>query len=376
MRRYIVSLFLLFVSVTCLSQIRVNNLLCDNLTNPVGIGEAQPGFTWQLISDKRDVMQTAYEVRVSESKSSLQKGKKLQWNSGKIKSDESVHVSYNGAALQSGLKYFWQVRVWDNQGNVSNWSEPAYFQMAFLNTNDWKAKWIEPGFTDIVGQPSPMFRKQFSAKKKIQSATAYITAHGLYEAQINGHRVGDAYFTPGWTSYNKRLQYQVYDVTNLLTKGSNAIGVTLGSGWYRGHLAWGSNKNIYGKDISLLMQLTITYSDGSTETIVSDGSWKSTTGSIISSSIYDGETIDDRKAKPGWTLPGYDDSKWSDVKVGDFSKDNLIATINEPAKKHETFKPVKVITTPKGEKVIDFGQNLVGWVMLKVKGNAGRYCYY
>ncbi len=371
MRKYLVSAFLFFISISCFSQLKVEHLLCNNLPNPVGTDISQPEFTWQLNSDKRDVMQTAYEIRVGESEPLLLKGKNLQWNSGKIKSDQSVHVSYNGTALQSGKKYFWQVRTWDNHGNISNWSEPAFFQMALLNKNDWKAKWIEPGFTDIVGQPSPMFRKEFSATKKIKSATAYITAHGLYEAKINGRRVGDAYFTPGWTSYNKRLQYQVYDVTNLLKKGGNAIGVTLGSGWYRGHLAWGSNKNIYGKDISLLLQLAITYSDGSTKTIVSDGSWKSATGGIISSSIYDGETIDDRKAKSDWTLPGYDDSKWSDVKVGDFSNDNLIATHNEPAKKHETFKPVKIITTPKGEKVIDFGQNLVGWVMLKVKGNAG-----
>ncbi|HSN07517.1 MAG TPA: family 78 glycoside hydrolase catalytic domain, partial [Hanamia sp.] len=319
----------------------------------------------------RDVMQTAYELIVSGNSSLLKKGRSLLWNSGKVSSDQSVHINYSGPSLQSDKKYYWQVRVWDNNGKISEWSQPASFQTAFLHTNDWKAKWIQPGFIDSVGQPSPMFRKQFTAKKKIKSATAFITAHGLYEAQINGQRVGDAYFTPGWTSYNKRLQYQAYDVTNLLKTGSNAIGVTLGSGWYRGHLAWGSNKNIYGKDISLLLQLMITYSDGTTETIVSDGSWKSATGSIISSSIYDGETIDDRLSKAGWTLPGYDDSKWSGVKIGDFSNDKLIATINEPAKKHETFKPVRVMTTPKGEKVIDFGQNLVGWVMLKVKGNAG-----
>ena len=345
--------------------------MCENRANPIGVDDAAPQFTWIISSDKRDVMQTAYEIRVSESEPAFTKSKNLKWNSGKISSDQSVHVEYKGGPLQSDKKYFWQVRVWDNNGDVSNWSSPAFFQTGFFSVNDWKATWIEPGFIDTVGQSSPMFRKEFTARKKIKSATAFITAHGLYEAQINGQRVGDAYFTPGWTSYNKRLQYQVYDVTNLLKEGNNAIGVTLGSGWYRGHLAWGSNKNIYGKDISLLLQLMITYSDGTTETILSDGGWKSTTGSIISSSIYDGETIDDRQAKTGWELPGYDDSNWSDVKVGNFSKDNLIATINEPAKKHETFKPVKIITTPKGEKVIDFGQNFVGWEMVKLKGDAG-----
>ncbi|MDP4284407.1 MAG: family 78 glycoside hydrolase catalytic domain [Bacteroidota bacterium] len=362
------SSFFLLASTVTVAQVKVENLLIENLANPIGLGVQQPGFTWQLISDKRNVVQAAYEIKVY---SSL-KHKEISWSSGKVLSDQSVHVLYEGKPLQSGQKYSWQIRVWDNSGTPSSWSEPAFFETAFFDVSDWKAKWIQPGYTeDSILRSSPLFRKQFTAKKKIKSATAYITAHGLYEAQINGQRVGDAYFTPGWTSYNKRLQYQVYDVTNLLKKGSNAVGVTLGSGWYRGHLAWDNNKNIYGKDISLLLQLAITYNDGTTETIVSDKSWKSNTGSIISSSIYNGETIDDRAKKTGWTMPGYDDTRWSDVKIGNFSDNNLVATYNEPAKKHETFKPVKVITTPKGEKVIDFGQNLVGWVMLKVKGNAG-----
>lgn len=372
MRKYIVFTFLFFISINCSSQLIVNHLLCNNLSNPLGIDVLQPQFTWQLYSNERNVMQSAYEIRMGNREALSGKGKAIQWSSGKIISDQSVHVNYNGTPLQSGKKYYWQVKVWDNQGHVSKWSEPVYFQMAFLNPNEWEAKWIEPGYIeDSVLRQSPLLRKEFIAKKKIKAAIVYITAHGLYEAQINGHRVGDSYFTPGWTSYNKRLQYQVYDVTHLLERGNNAIGVMLASGWYRGHLAWEENKNIYGKDIALLLQLDITYDDGTSETIISDGSWKSATGSIISSSIYDGETIDDRKVKTGWNMSGYNDSKWSNAKVADFSKDNLVATSNEPASRHETFKAAKIITTPKGEKVIDFGQNLVGWVMTKVKGDAG-----
>jgi len=370
MRKFILYTLVSFISISCFSQLEVKDLLCNNLSNPVGIDVLQPEFTWQLHSNERNVMQSAYEIRIADNRTGLEKGK--IWTSGKINSDQSVHVNYNGSPLQSAKKYYWQVKVWDNNGHTSQWSEPAFFQMALLDANDWKAKWIEPGYTeDSVLRQSPLLRKEFTAKKTIKLATAFVTAHGLYEAHINGQRVGDAYFTPGWTSYNKRLQYQVYDVTNLLNKGKNAIAVRLGSGWYRDHLAWGSNKNIYGKDIALLLQINITYTDGTSETIISDGSWKSATGSIISSSIYDGETIDNRKYRTGWTLTGYDDSKWTDVKVGEFSKENLIATVNEPAKKHETFKPVKVITTPKGERVIDFGQNVVGWEIVKLKGNAG-----
>ncbi|MEJ7678638.1 MAG: alpha-L-rhamnosidase N-terminal domain-containing protein [Segetibacter sp.] len=177
-----------------------------------------------------------------------------------------------------------------------------------------------------------MFRKQFNSNKRISSAIAYITAHGLYEAKINGQRVGDEYLTPGWTSYKKRLQYQVYDVTNLVKNGINAIGVSLGSGWYRGIIGFINNLNYYGKDIALLFQLDITYNDGSKESVVSDGSWKSSTGSIQYAEIYNGEDIDATKEKTGWDLPGYNDSNWSSVKLADYSKDVLVATYNEPVK--------------------------------------------
>ncbi len=356
---------LFFLSYFSFAQVKIQNLLTENLSNPIGLDLAAPRFSWQIAGDKRNVLQTAYEIKVLAGKSTL-------WHSGKISSTESVHVPYAGNSLESGKKYSWQVRVWDNDGKASAWSTAAFFQTALLNKTDWKAKWIEPGYTeDSINRPSPLFRKTFSIDKKIAFATVYITAHGLYEAQVNGHRIGDAYLTPGWTSYKKRLQYQTYDVTSLIKNGSNAIGVTLGNGWYRGFLAWGGNHNIYGKDIALLVQLSITYTDGSTENIVTDESWKSATGSIIGSEIYDGETIDARADKIGWTLSGYNDKNWSGVKLGDFSFDNLIATYNEPVKKHETFKPVRIFKTPSGEQVIDFGQNLVGWVVLKVRGNTG-----
>src|SRR5204863_4540697 len=175
----------------------------------------------------------------------------------------------------------------------------------------------------------------------IQSATAYITAHGLYEATLNGSRVGNYYLTPGWTSYNKRLQYQTYDVTSLLKQGENAIGVTLGSGWYRTPLGDNHSKNIYGNKVALLIQLEITYTDGSIETIISDESWKSSDGAIRSSEIYNGEYDDANYEKEGWATASYNDTGWTPVIVKEHPKNILIATYNQPVKKHEIFKPVK-----------------------------------
>ncbi len=347
-----------------ISQSAVRNLVVENLTNPIGLDLQDPRFGWQLVSDQRNIVQSAYEIKMSSNGSTV-------WNTGKVISDQSSFIDYAGPALQSGKRYQWQVRVWDNSGKVSAWSAPAFFQVAFLKPTDWKASWIQPANEDSVLRPCPLFRKKFHIDKKVKSATAYITAHGLYEAFMNGQRVGNAYLSPGWTSYNKRLQYQVYDVTDMIKNGNNAIAVMLGDGWYRGYIGFSGQKNFYGKDISLLMQVNIVFQDGSTDSVITNQYWKSSTGSVKSSDIYNGETIDHREEKKGWTAADYNDDNWPGVKVASFAMDHLIATYNEPIRKHETFRPKRIFTTPKGEKVIDFGQNLVGWVQVRAKGHAG-----
>ncbi|WP_235906247.1 glycoside hydrolase family 78 protein [Ginsengibacter hankyongi] len=173
-------------------RLSAQNLLVENKVNPIGIDVKSPRFSCQLISDKRNVVQTSYEIRVSDNLQDLLKNKKLVWNSGKVLSDSSVYVLYKGKELQSNTKYYWQVRTWNNKSKSALWSQPASWQMALLNTTDWKAKWIGPGFIeDSIMRPSPVFRKEFSINKKIVSATAYITSHGLYEATINGQRIGE-----------------------------------------------------------------------------------------------------------------------------------------------------------------------------------------
>ncbi len=356
--------FLLLCNLSLTAQLQVKNLLTENLPNPVGIDQPQPRFSWQLVSDRRNVLQEAFELEVFAGETTL-------WHTSKTLSDQSVFVPYKGKPLEPGTMYHWRVRVWDNHGFSSDWSEPAFFQTAFLQASDWQARWIEPGLPKTPERPSPIFRKEFICPKNINRATVYVTAHGLYEARINGRRVGNDYLTPGWTSYNKRLQYQVYDVTDLLKQGANAIGVTLGNGWYRGNLAWENRKDIYGKELALLLQLEIEYADGKTTEVISDSSWKCATGEIQYAEIYHGETIDARLEQPGWQLPGFDDSSWQPVQEADFPKKHLLATRNEPIRKQETFQPKKIIITPKGETVLDFGQNLVGWVMVRAKGKSG-----
>ena len=358
-------LLLLLISTSSFAQLSVSRLQTENQSFPFGIDAAQPRFSWQLNSPVRNTMQTAFELKVM-------LDKKAVWQTGKTSSDQSVFIPYAGATLESNQLYKWQVRVWDNQGKSSAWSQPAFFKTGLLHSSDWKASWIEAGFTeDSINRPAQYFRKPFTLDKKIKSATAFITALGLYEAQLNGQRIGDAYLAPGWTSYNKRLQYQAYDVTGLLKPGDNALGVTLGNGWYRGFLAWDDHKNIYGKKPALLMQVMITFTDGSQTLIGSDDSWQTSTGPIRYAEIYHGETYDAREEKTGWASPGYNAAGWVNAKKATVTDRPIVATINEPIRKHERFKPLKIFKTPKGELVADFGQNLVGWVELKVKGNTG-----
>jgi len=362
--------FLLVNTLAFSQKITVAEILLENRINPLGIETSKPDFTWKLQSSDRAVNQIAYQIQVSNNAIDFEKN--IIWDSKKVDSDQSVHVAYKGGDLKSSKKYYWRVKVWDNKKNNSKWSGIGFWQMGLLKPSDWNAKWIGIGYEeDTLKRESPSFRNEFQVNKKIKSATAFITSHGLYQAYLNGKKIGDAYLTPGWTSYNKRLQYQVYDVSDLLKAGNNAVGAQLGSGWYRSPLAWEDNKDIYGTDLALLMQIQINFEDGTSKIIGTNENWKSTKSEIVSSQIYNGETIDARNKKEGWSTAGYDDKTWSSVQLKDVGFDNLVNTYNEPVRKHETFEPKEIITTPEGDKVIDFGQNLVGFVEVSISGKAG-----
>ncbi len=362
----------LFLPIMAWAQSSLYSLRCENLIDPVGIETPIPRFSWKWQSPKRNVSQSAWEIRISENREQLARGKNLIWSSGKVIGQQSVLVPYAGQPLSSATTYYWQARAWDQEGKATPWSAPASFQMGLLQEGDWTAAWIEAGYKeDSILRPSPLFRKNFSLPKKIRHATLFITSLGMYEAYINGKKVGNDYLTPGWTSYKKRVQYQQYDVTASLKQGANAIGAMLGSGWYRGYIGFSGQQNFYGKKLALKCQLQVTYTDGSTERVVSDDSWTCSTGSIRSSEIYNGETIDARLEPASWNNTGFNDAGWTPARVRTDKTPAIVATYNAPVRKHETFKAIRIITTPKGERVIDFGQNLVGWVQVTLKGTAG-----
>lgn len=351
----------------------LTNLRTEYKTNPIGIDIVQPRFSWEIITTSKNFIQAAYQIQTAETKEYLSAGKNILWDTGKIESDKSNQVVYSGPELKSGERIYWQVKIWGNDGSESLWSNFAFWEMGLQNINDWKANWIEAEIKEEIlkNEPCPIFRKEFNVNKKIKSARAYVTSHGIYEFHINGKKIGDQLFTPGWTSYNKRLQYFTYDIASALRNGGNAIGAMVADGWYRNFRGYDSLHIFYGNTLALLLQLNIEYEDGTTENIMTDSSWKSSTGPILMSNFYDGEIYDARLEKSGWDSPDYNDNDWNKTIERDFSKTVLVAPEGQAVRVTEIIKPVKIFKAPNGDLIIDMGQNMVGFLQFKLKGSQG-----
>ncbi|MCL6443053.1 MAG: glycoside hydrolase family 78 protein [Alicyclobacillus sp.] len=332
----------------------------------MGIDVLNPRISWQLTGSGRDVRQSAYQIQVSLDPAFST----LIWDTGQVNNQKSIHIPYEGQPLQSRTRYHVRVRVWDWKGDVSGWSETAYWETGLLHSNEWIAEWIS-GNGVLEAEPAHYLRRMVRLDGAIASARAYVSARGLYELYLNGRRVGDWVLTPGWTSYHHQLQYQTYDVTDHLLAGENAIGIVLGNGWYSGEVGWNDGKGHYGDARSAILQLHVVYQDGREQVVVTDGAWRASTGPILMSEIYHGETYDARLEVPTWCTAGYDDSAWSPVSVLNESKDVLVAQINLPTRVVEEIQPVAVFQTPAGETVIDMGQNMVGWVKFRVRADRG-----
>lgn len=359
--------------------VSLNNLRCEYLSNPLGLDVAQPRLSWAIESATRGQKQTAYRILVASEFENLAKDKGDLWDSGKVASDESVHIEYAGKQLASGVEVFWKVRVWDRDGRESAWSQPAMWSMGLLKPADWKGKWIgsptdrEYAAKNKKYEPAPMFRKAFRIEKPVRRATAYICGLGYYELRLNGKKVGDSVLDPAFTRYDRRALYVTHDVTSQLARGTNALGVILGNGWfnYTVDAAWYFDEAAWRAWPKMLLKLEIEFTDKTTQIIVSDGTWKFATSPIVSNALLNGETYDARLEKPGWDTARYDDKNWITAKVVEPPKGILSAQMTQPIRATQELKTVKLTQPKPGMFVFDIGQNIAGVAQLSVRGPAG-----
>jgi alpha-L-rhamnosidase len=351
-------------------DIKVDNLTCEYKKNPLGIDVEKPRISWQIQSDKRGTRQSSYQYQVSLSETNFTNP---LWDSGVIPSDQSIHIEYEGPELQSQTRYFYRVKIWNQDGFESAWSDVAWWETAFIDKSEWRAQWITPNPIEInpISAPITLLRKEFKVKADIALARIYATGVGVYELSLNGEKVGEDLLAPGWTSYDKRIQYQTYDVTSQVKERENVIGAMLANGWYKGDLTWEDKRNIYGNKRGVNLHLHIWYKDGTEDQIVTDETWKSSTGPILYSELYHGETYDARLEQEGWDNIGFTDNDWKSTVVSEDFPTNLVAQENNPTRVTETIEPKTVFTTPAGDTVIDMGQNMVGRLRFKVKAPAG-----
>jgi alpha-L-rhamnosidase len=347
------------------------HLRVEYTENPLGVDARAPRLSWQMSSSTKGAAQSAYQIRVASAPDALRDSRGLLWDSGRVSSSESRFVPYQGPSLQSRQRYYWQVKIWDQSGRDLGWSSEAWWEMGLLTGTEWQASWISPASSAEEGDVPKVLRREFELSGRVRRARAYVTSHGAYELFLNGQRVGDQELTPGWTSYNHRLQYQVYDITASLKPGDNAIAANLANGWFRGVIGFDGIGRHYGTQLALLCQLEITYDDGRTERILTDADWKSSSGPIQQSDIYAGETYDARREMPGFSAPHFDDRGWLPIVLSDGAKDTLVASEGPPVHRIEELKPQRIFQTPGGDTVVDFGQNMVGRVRIRVRGAAG-----
>ncbi len=383
MRTKLVILFCLFGQLT-FAQMQVKKLRCEMLENPQGIDVTQPRLSWQISTSQRNVQQTAYQILVASSKEKLNKNEGDLWNSGKVNSNKSIHVSYAGKALPSRTQCYWKVKVFTNKG-TSSFSNMASFSIGLLNKTDpiaigWQAKWIgydKASAWDSITQFSRLsaryFRKPFTTNNGIKKATVYIVGLGMYELYINGQKIGNQVLAPAPKDYRKSVLYNTHDVTKQLITGNNLIATVLGNGrFFTMRQDYKPKKiNTFGYP-KMLLQLEIEYSNGEKKTIVSDESWKlNVDGAIRTNNEYDGEEYDATKEQVGWNNIGFNDRKWLTPELVAAPEGKVVAQMSEPMKVMKIIQPVS-IKKVNGKYILDFGQNFSGWVKLKnLKGKTG-----
>lgn len=368
------------------NSLQINDLTIEGRDTLLGSDILKPRFSWKLNTAERDVKQTSYHILVASSPEKLDDGIGDIWDSELIKSNNSLNITFNGKPFTSYQSCYWKVKVATNKGQEA-WSKPAYWTIGLLDSTDWKAKWIGLDGFNENDQPDSTFtrlsarylRKEFALEKKIESATAFISGMGLYELYINGEKAGDDVLAPTVSEYNKKIFYNTYDITSLVKSGDNCVGVILGNGRYFGM------RNYHGKPDPLtgipqmhyglprlLMQIRVVYTDGSSSFITSNEQWKVTdNGPIISNSEFDGEEYDAGKEINGWSKIGFIDTAWKAVNIMPPSATRIVSQPNENIRIKEILHPITSHLTSRGTYILDMGQNMVGWIAIKVKGEKG-----
>ncbi len=350
---------------------KVTNLHCEYISNPLGIDTRLPRLSWILDHQERGQSQSAYHIIVASSQALLTVEQGDVWDSGKIESEQSVNVIYAGKALESRTRYYWKIRAWDTHDRVSRYSPAATFETGVLDPEEWQAEWISR-----EGSAGPLFRKEFILEQAVKQARLYISGLGYYEARLNGTKVGEHVLDPGWTDYDNTILYSTFDVTRLLQPGANACGIMLGNGRFTyGEDTLHKNPNglkTYGQWPLALAQLSIEFSDGTSRRIDTDTTWKAADGPIVFNDLYDGEHYDARLEKTGWDMPGYDDTTWTLTQKAQVPAGKLCSQAAFlPIKVNHTLLPQTISTPKPGVFVYDFGQNFTGWVKLRVSGPRG-----
>jgi len=406
MRARLFFLGILLSQPLAIAKLVVTNLTCEHRVNPTGLHAKVPRLSWQLETKKNGKSQEAYRIIASSSLEALDRDEGDLWDTGRKTSQSSYLVFYKGVkVLQSGQQVFWKVRVWDEQNTASPWSASAHFTMGLLDREDWKAQWIS--FRDeqplhrnplqLHLPPPRYYRKTFEAEKKIVRAQVYASALGVFELQLNGAKVGDAYLAPGWSNYPRRAYYRSYDVTPLIREGQNCIGAIVADGWYAGYVAsgkrkkfgpFGTGRNIYGKTPALLAQLHLEFDDGTSRTVISDPTWKVNTGPESEADLLLGESYDATRELGRWSEIGYQDQEWEEAieastnrpvkgyfqdrggrrsaEIG-FVKPRILAGYEAPpVRVIEDRQAMGVSDTRTGSYVFDFGQNFTGNVRLEL----------
>lgn len=350
-------------------KLMITKLLCEYNDEPICIDTQNPIFSWIVSSKVRNNYQTAYQIIVSKDSENIQKDIGDMWDTGKVQSTTTVNIEYKGQQLESCTRYYWKVRIWDSEGNITSYSKTGVFETVFLNGDEIKAEWlVAPKFP--MGVSSPMFRKEFKISSKVIRARAYVSGLGYYELRINGKKVGKNLLDPGWTDYKKRILYSTYKVDEYLKDGLNAIGVILGNGWFVS--PYGESR---GRKPQFIFDIKIEYENGKSESVTSstDSGWFVSDSPIIFNSIYNGEIYDARLEKEGWDTAEYKikDNDWRRPLLGEGHNAKLVSQNIEPIKQLEEIKPIKITNPEPGIFVYDIGQNIAGWVRLKVRGKRG-----